>query len=341
MLTGPRKDEIMTESAPSTVAIAFDPGAAGRAVIADALGQAAAPVYLHAHDDPGRAAVLSAAAALLAYDTGKELRPGEAIRTGHLRLIQFMTAGVDHIPLSQLPPHVPLANNGGAYAEAMAEHALALALAGAKRLLIEHKALAEGTFNQFARNRTLRGGICGILGFGGIGRATARLMRAMGMRIYAINRHGASEESVDWIGTPDHLSVLLAGSDVLIVAAPLTRRTLGMIGAAEFACMKPDAILINLARGELIDETALFTHLRAHPAFFAGIDAWWVEPVRHGAFRLDHPFLTLPNVIGSPHNSASVRGNLEGALRQALGNILRVLGGEAPRNVVGAEERMS
>ncbi len=327
-------------SPPPILTVTFDPGAAGRGVIADCLGQAAKPVYLPGLDDEARADALTAATALLAYDTGKELRPHEPALLGGVRLIQFMTAGVDYVPLSRLPPHVPVANNGGAYAEAMAEHALALTLAAAKRLLIEHRALTMGVFNQFVRNRTLRGMTCGIVGFGGIGQATARLMRAMGLRIHALNRSGATREPVDWIGTQDDLGALLAAADVLIVAAPLTHRTLGMIGAAELARMKPDAILVNLARGELVDEAALFAHLVAHPAFFACIDAWWVEPVRHGAFRLDHPFLTLPNVIGSPHNSASVPGNLEAALRHALGNIGLVLDGGTPGHIVGAEERM-
>ena len=114
-----------------------------------------------------------------------------------------------------------------------------------------------------------------------------------------------------------------------------------MIGAAELALMKPDAILVNLARGELVDEAALFSHLQGHKDFFACIDAWWVEPVRHGTFRMDHPFLTLPNVIGSPHNSASIPGNTEAGLRQAIANISRVIAGDPPRNVVRADDRMS
>ena len=239
-----------------------------------------------------------------------------------------------------LPPDVPIATNAGAYAEGMAEHALAMTLAAAKRLFVEHAALQAGVFNQFRRNRVLRGAVCGILGFGGIGQATARMMRGLGMRIHAMNRSGRTADDVDWIGTQDDLPALLRAADVLIVSAPLTRRTLGLIGAAELALMKPDAILVNLARGELIAEAALFAHLQTHPDFFACIDAWWIEPVRHGVFRVDHPFLTLPNVIGSPHNSGSVPGNMDTALHRALDNILRVVNGEPPAHLIGVEERM-
>ena len=104
--------------------------------------------------------------------------------------------------------------------------------------------------------------------------------------------------------------------------------------------MKPDAILLNLARGEIIQEAPLFAHLQAHPDFHACIDAWWVEPVRQGTFRTDHPFLSLPNVVGSPHNSASVPGMTGAALRRAITNIRRVLAGESPHYVLGVDERM-
>jgi phosphoglycerate dehydrogenase-like enzyme len=323
-----------------TVAVTFNVRAAERAVIADALGDAAGVVYLTDLDDAARARALAEATAILARDTGKDLHADEPACIRSARVIQFMTAGIDFVPLSALPAGIPIASNGGAYAEPMAEHGLAMVLAAAKRLLIEHAALGRGEFNQFTRNRVLSGKVCGILGFGGIGVASARLMRGLGMRIHAVNRSGRSEEPTDWIGPVAELDTLLAASDVLIVSTPLTPATKDLIGARELGLMKPDAILVNLARGEVIQEAPLFDHLQAHPAFFACIDAWWIEPIRHGVFRMDYPFLSLPNVVASPHNSASVPGMTEAALRRAVANIRRVLEGEAPRYVLAPEERM-
>lgn len=324
-----------------TLVVTFPQEAKGRPFITEALGGAADVIYLaDLDDDQARAAALRGATALLARNTAKELRPHEPALIERAKLIQFINAGVDFVPLKVFPPAIPIAANGGAYAEPMAEHALAMVLAAAKRLLIEHNALAAGTFNQHTRNRSLAGKTCGILGFGGIGVATARLMRALGMRVHAINRRGASDEPTDWIGTPADLDTLLAAADVLVICTPLTPRTLGWIGARELGLMRPDAILANLARGEIVDEAALFAHLQTHPKFTACIDAWWIEPVRHGEFRMDHPFLLLPNVIGSPHNSASVPGTGETGLRRAVANIRRALAGETPLYLVGADERM-
>ena len=96
----------------------------------------------------------------------------------------------------------------------------------------------------------LRGGVCGILGFGNVGVATARLMRAFGMKIHAINRRGASDEPTDWIATADPLDEMLRVADVLVISAALTTATEGLIGARELDLMKENAILINVARGE-------------------------------------------------------------------------------------------
>ena len=87
---------------------------------------------------------------------------------------------------------------------------------------------------------------------------------------------------------------MLTVSDMVFLTAPLTRETFGMIGRREFSLMKEDAILVNLARGELVDEEALYLHLRDHGSFVACIDAWWIEPVRHGRFEMQFPFLDLP-----------------------------------------------
>jgi glycerate dehydrogenase len=93
-------------------------------------------------------------------------------------------------------------------------------------------------------------------------------------------------------------------------------------------------VLINLARGELVDEAALFAHLQRSPDFTACIDAWWIEPVRHGRFAMDHDFTSLPNVIASPHNSASVSGQRHIGLQRAAENILRVLRGGTAEHIV-------
>jgi phosphoglycerate dehydrogenase-like enzyme len=325
---------------PGPLVVTFEVSDRSRGIIAETLGGAAEIVYLSDVDEGARPVALRHAGVVLAHNTATELEADELPLIRSARLIQFTSAGIDWVPLKDLPPELPVACNGGASAEPMAEHALAMALAAAKRLFVEHGNLTRGEFNQFARNRMLQDGTCGILGFGGVGVATARLMRCLGMRIHAINRRGSSEEPADWIGTPDHLEALLKVSDVLVIAAPLTRATEGMIGEREMALMKSEAILVNLARGEIIDEAALFAHLRAHPRFTACIDAWWIEPVRHGRFEMGHPFLDLPNVIGSPHNSAAGGVWRDVSLRRAVANCRRALEGEIPLHLIGPEERM-
>jgi phosphoglycerate dehydrogenase-like enzyme len=145
---------------------------------------------------------------------------------------------------------------------------------------------------------------------------------------------------VDWIGTPVRLNELLEVADVLLISAPLTRATYGRIGAAELGRMKEDAILVNLARGEIVQERPLYDHLARHPRFTACIDAWWIEPVRHGEFRIDQPFLDLPNVIASPHNSGQGGDAHDIALRRAVENCRRALTGEAPLHVIGLDKRL-
>src|SRR5713226_690217 len=315
-------------------------GERSRAIVMEELGGVAEVIYLTELAPAERAAALSRAGAVLANDTAKELLPGESALIGNARLLQFSAAGVDWVPTRDLPPELPVAGNKGASAEPMAEHIVALALAAAKRLFVEHAELQRGDFNQRNPNRMLRGGVCGILGFGAVGVATARLMRAFGMKIHAINRRGMSDEPTDWIATTEKLDELLRAADVFVITAALTTETEGLIGARELALMKEDAIFINVARGEIVDEAALYAHLKAHPRFSAGIDAWWVEPVRHGHFAMGHPFLDLPNVVGSPHNSAGGGAWRDEYLRRAVRNCRRAILGETPWNLIGHDERM-
>lgn len=93
-----------------------------------------------------------------------------------------------------------------------------------------------------------------------------------------------------------------------------------------------------MARGAIVDQAALYQHLRTHPEFSAGIDAWWVEPFGSGAFRVEHPFFELPNVLGSPHNSALVPAIMEEATARAAANVRRFLRGDAVTGVVRVED---
>jgi phosphoglycerate dehydrogenase-like enzyme len=291
-------------------------------------------VYTCELDDASRAEVLRRAEVLVAWDLFQEVPPGGLEQASRLRLVQLLSAGVDAVDFAAVPEGLVVASNAGAYAAAMSEHVLAMVLSLAKRLPQRHAALAEGRYDKWEPLLTLDGSVCGILGFGGIGTATARLMRAFGARIHAINRSGATSEPVEFVGTLADLDRVLAASDVLVVALPLTLATRGLLGKRELALMKPTAILVNVARGAIIDQGALYEHMRANPQFAAGIDTWWEEPAGEAPFRTDYPFFDLPNLIGSPHNSSIVEGTMLAAARIAAQNVLRYLRGEPVRGVV-------
>lgn len=320
--------------------VTLDADVASRTVIERTVGADGTVVYLADLTPDQRVAAITDADVVLARNTAKELRPGEIARMTRARLFQFVTAGIDYVPLKDFPANALVASNGGAHAEPMAEHALAMTLAALKRLFIEQDKLKRREFDQFRPNRMLAGSTVGIVGFGGIGVATARLMRAAGAKVHAVNRRGATSEPIDWIGTNADIDRLLAAADIVLLSVPLTPATNGLIGARELGLMKPDAVLINLARGEVVDEAALFAHLQAHPAFTACIDAWWIEPVRHGRFEMAHDFMSLPNVIASPHNSASVSGWRQISLARAVENARLALKGGTPGHLVPIADRM-
>ncbi|WP_372715467.1 2-hydroxyacid dehydrogenase [Immundisolibacter sp.] len=250
------------------------------------------------------------------------------------KFVQFMSAGVDHIDLSKFPESTQLACNAGGFSEPMAEHILAMALALSKKLLYNHPRMQQGVFDQLSDTGTLRGKVAAIIGFGGIGQATADLLGLLGMRIHAVNRSGRSDYPAEFVGTLDQLETVLGAADVVVVCLPLTPGTKDLIGARELGWLKPDAMLINVARGEIIDQKALYDFLVANPQASAGIDAWWIEPFRHGEFRMDYPFLDLPNVLGSPHNSPRAPGGGGVSAKRACDNIARYLRGEQPHGLL-------
>ncbi len=318
--------------------VTYTIGEAKRAWLKRIFGKEARLSFLADMPSGLREQTLVEATILLSWNLPKELGPSEFSLLQNVRLIQLLSAGADQVPYAELPPGIVIASNAGAYAEPMAEHVLAMTLAMAKNLFKEHQNMARGEFNQSRLNRALRGSVCGILGFGGIGRAVSRLMSSFGARIHAVNTSGKTDDPVEFIGTLRDLKQVLSASDIMVISLPLKKATRGLIGKSELEWMKPDAILINVARGDIIEEQALYEHLVKCPGFTAGIDVWWIEPFTQGEFRLNYPFFTLPNFLGSPHNSAMVSGMSKEGARRAAENINRFLKGDPVTGIIKRED---
>jgi glycerate dehydrogenase len=320
------------------IVVTYSVGDKRRSQLKDLLGREARLSFLADMPAGLREQTLIDADVLLSWNLPKELLPAGPSLLRKVKMIQLLSAGADHLPFSELRSDIVIASNIGAYADPMSEHVLAMALALAKNLMREHQNLIRGEFNQSVMNRLLAGSVCGIIGFGGIGRATARLMRGLGVRIYAVNTSGRTDEPVEYIGTLKDLEHVLSSSDFVSISLPLMKATRGLIGKRELGWMKPDAILINVARGAVIDEEALYEHLRSHPRFQAGLDVWWIEPFSSGEFKTTYPLLSLPNILGSPHNSAMVPGINEEGVRRAVENVKRFLRGEPIAGLVKPED---
>lgn len=320
------------------VVVTYDTMPEEKALFQEILGGIASLTFLTEISPTQRGQALTNANVLLSWNFPQEISTQEYSLLQHMSLIQLITAGVDHIPYADLPTFVSVADNQGAYAIPMAEHVMAMVLALAKRLLVEQQKLMRGEFDDHTLNRSLVGTTAGIIGFGGTGRATARVMRAFGMKIYAINQSGTSAEPTEFIGTLRDTEYVSRACDVVVISLPLTTASKGLIGKAELSWMKPDAILINVARGAIIDEETLYAHAKNHPSFSVGIDTWWEEPLRGGAFRMSYPFLELPNVLGSPHNSALVSHVVADAAHQAAKNVAQFLKGEKVMGMVRRED---
>lgn len=320
------------------VAVSFNVSEAIRKQIAAHLSPVAKVVFIKDLGEQERTSVLAQARAILAWVPHKEFSPAEEKLLEKVPFLQLLSAGVDHIDFTRLPDTLTVASNVGAYARPMAEHTLAMVLALCKRLSIYREQLKKGIFDQFSQNKTLYVATAAILGFGGIGKEVARLFNLFDMHILAVNRSGKTQEPVDFVGTLADLEKVLPRADIIVISLPLSKTTHGLIGKKELKQMKPDAVLVNVGRGEIIDEAAFYQHLKTTPSFMAGIDAWWVEPIRHGRFKMNYPFLDLPNVVGTPHNSALVPGALEAAVEKAVENVRRFVLSQPIRGVVKRED---
>jgi phosphoglycerate dehydrogenase-like enzyme len=172
----------------------------------------------------------------------------------------------------------------------------------------------------------------GIVGYGDIGRAVASRLKPMGMNVLALRRNvpeGNSDPLVDRYYRPEELKQMLAQCDYVVVTAPLTPETRGMIGAAEFAVMKPDAVVVNVGRGPVIDEGAMIAALTEGRIKGAALDVFDQEPLPAG-----HPFYSLENVLLSPHCADHTPDWLDQAMYFFLEQFDRFHRGEPLRNVV-------
>ena len=324
------------------VFVTYEPGADERKIYREILEDLAQVHFLKDESENKRIKLLKEAEIIIALSfSQKEIDPAEISLLQNVRFIQLIYAGADNIPFNLIPEDIILASNVGGFAEPIAEHVLALVLALAKNIIPNYRMLCGGKFDRTGFNQELKGGVCAIIGFGGNGKAIARTMQAMGMQVYGINRSGKTDVSIDFIGNTTDLETVLETSDVVVVTTPLNRGTRDLIGRKELEWMKEDAILINVGRGDVINQKALYDHLKSHPNFRAGIDTWWSEPTDRGELALDFPFFELPNIIGSPHCADHVPQSMPGANRKALENVKRFLLGNNIRGVLDRNDYRS
>lgn len=269
---------------------------------------------------------------ILSWFAPRELMQAVWRMAPRVRWVHSASAGVENVLLPELVESaVPVTNGRGLYSDSLAEFVLGAVLFFAKdfeRMLRSRQARRWDPFEVgLIEDRWL-----GILGYGDIGHAVARRARAFGMRIAALRRSvqaGETDPLADRLLGPDRLDELLAVSDYLVLALPLTAATRGLIGEAELARMKPGAVLINVGRGAVIHEDALARALRERRIRGAALDVFEREPLPQ-----DHPFYSLDNVLLSPHCADHFPGWKRRAMELFLENFARFRQGLPLRNLV-------
>lgn len=254
-----------------------------------------------------------------------------------LRWIHTGTAGVASLLYPELvESDVILTNSAGIHAPAMAETALGMMLHFARGFDHAMRAQREHSWDtsSFA-DRTdtvseIAGSTVGVLGLGGIGQEVAKRALALGMRVYATRRSGRpAAADIELFTGPDATRRVLEVSDFVVVSLPSTSATRGLLDASMLAHMKPNAVLVNVARGDIVDEGALVDALRAGLLRGAGLDVFATEPLPPAS-----PMWDLPNVLITPHISATTPQFWLREVELIRENVARYLAGRALRNVV-------
>jgi phosphoglycerate dehydrogenase-like enzyme len=249
-----------------------------------------------------------------------------------VRWVHTLSAGVEHVMFPELiDSSVPLTNGRGVFKRSLGEFVIASALFFAKDLRRMVHNQEAGVWQQFDVEE-LHGRTMGIVGYGEIGRAAAERAKPFGMKVIAMRRRpdrSGSDALLDEVYPPARLHDLLRVSDYIVVAAPNTPETRGMIGAAEFGVMKPNAVIINVGRGPVISEAALVQALRDRQIRGAALDVFDEEPLPQG-----HAFYELSNVLLSPHCADHTEGWIEMAVSMFVRNFEHFVNGEPLENVV-------
>lgn len=241
-----------------------------------------------------------------------------------LKLLSIWGTGTDNVDLAAARDRgVTVVNTPGVSAISIAEHALMLALAVARRVVAAHNRVVAGEWPR-GQSVQLHGKTAGVIGLGAIGRQFAHLARGIGMRVIAWTMHPNPALGFELVS----LDELLRSSDIVSLHLRLSADTAGFFSRSRFEMMKPAAILVNTARGPIVDEAALIEALQTGRIGGAGLDVFDVEPLPPR-----HPLTTAPNVVLTPHCAGITPEVLEAGLALAIENVKSFLNG-TPRNVV-------
>ncbi|MDQ4502535.1 2-hydroxyacid dehydrogenase [Sinomonas sp. ASV322] len=260
-----------------------------------------------------------------------------------LRLVHVAGAGYDGIDADALPAACVCANTFH-HENSIAEHIAAVLVALRRNLLGQDAALRTGAWASsvyspaIPQPETLRESVVAFLGFGHIGQASWSLLRAFGAEGIAVTRSGAVDAAAHdlrWAGTTAQLGAALTEADVLVVSIPLGDETRSVIGAVELDELGPAGLLVNVARGPVVDEAALYEALRDRRIAGAAIDVWYRYPGGDGkAEPANLPFGRLDNVIMTPHSSGVTAETFRGRVRDIAANITSLSRNEPLKNVV-------